>query len=109
MEMLDEKQEKQAKKIFYRTANIGGIGVGMFILSLIAPLINNVGITGDFQALFVKYGLICIGYVVLMIVFFVFMRKQIMALNIFMQWIVLPTIAILFAMDAYGLFTGSDG
>ncbi len=106
MNEAEIKREKKAAKVFRKTALLGGVGMGLFLLSLIAPLIYKSDITGDMQGLFVKYGVYLMAYVGIMVLTFVFVRGKIFLVNGVMQYVVLPTVAILFAMDAYNIITG---
>ena len=101
---MELDQEKKAQKIFYKTAQVGGVGVGLFVLSLIAPLIDNSDLTGSMQGLFVKYGLIVFAYIFVMLAVFLFMRSKIFFVNGLMQWLILPGLAIGFAYEAYKIF-----
>ncbi|HPD83209.1 MAG: hypothetical protein R3D88_00800 [Alphaproteobacteria bacterium] len=100
------RKEKKAAKIFKNTALMGGIGFGLFVLSFIAPLIYRASTTGDMQDIFIKYGLYMMAYVGVMLVTFIFMRGYIFFINGLMQYLVLPTVAILFAMDIYNVIAG---
>ena len=101
------RREKKAVKIFKNTALMAGIGVGLFVLSLIAPMIYQGEGTNEMQVMFRKYGAYIVAYVAAMVLTFMFMRKHIFVVNGIMQYVVLPTVAILFALDAYNIISGS--
>lgn len=105
--MFDLKEEKdlKARRIFIKAAGVTGIGFGLFFVALIAPLIHNAPQTFDMQMLFVKYGLLIMAYTAAMVVTFIMMRKYMGVMNVLMQWVYLPTIVVLFGMEAYGIIT----
>ena len=104
--MYDEREkEKQATKIFYRTAKIAGYGIGLFVLAFIMPFINETDITLDLQELFVKYGFYALICVVVVVITYVFIRKKIFLVDGVLKWLVLPTIAVLLAVDVYTVMT----
>lgn len=101
MEQLTESQEKKAKKVFFSVAKTTGLGVGLFILALIAPMISE-SVNGEaLRQVFIKYGAIIMIYAVIMVSVYLFMRKQIMPLHMAMQWVILPSVAVMFLMDGY--------
>jgi hypothetical protein len=101
MAELTAEQDKKAKKAFFKAAGITGIGFGLFLLSIIGPFIYSGEETLAMQAMFFKYGVMVMLYTASMVGVFMFMRKWMVPTNIFMQWVYLPTLAIMFAMEAY--------
>lgn len=109
MEQLNEHQEKKAKKVFFSVAKTTGLGAGLFILALIAPMISE-SINGEaLRGVFMKYAAIIMVYAVIMVGFYLFMRKHILPLHIAMQWIILPTVAVMFLMDGYTAIVSNKG
>lgn len=102
------KREKKANKIFFGVAKMAGVTVGLFILSLIAPLIYDAGATSAMQGLFNKYGLLMMLYIGVMVFTFLFLRKNIVTVNILMRYLYLPSVAIMFVYEAYNIMTGSQ-
>lgn len=96
---------KKAVKLFFKAAGVTGIGIGLFLLALIAPLINNSPATFDMQALFMKYGLLLMLYTGAVVFTFIAMRKMMVPMHLFMQWVYLPTLAIMFGLEAYEILT----
>lgn len=105
MAELTAEQNKKAKRVFFKAAGITGIGFGLFILSIIGPFIYNGEETAAMQAMFFKYGVMVMIYTVTMVGVFVFMRKLMVPTNIFMQWVYLPSLAIMFGLEAFEIIT----
>ena len=101
----EAKREKKASKIFFGVAKMAGIAVGLFLLSLIAPLLYEDTSTDGMQALFVKFSLLTFAYVGAMLMTYIFMRPKIFIMNILMQYMYLPAIGLLFAFEAYEIIT----
>jgi len=98
---LTKHQEKKAKKVFFSVAKTTGLGIGLIILAYIAPFISE-SINGEaLRRVFFKYAVIIMIYAVIMVGTYMFFRKQIFPLHIAMQWVILPTVAIMFLMDGY--------
>lgn len=111
--MMDEarrkaelKKEKKTNRIFAYAAKMSGIGVGLFLLAFIGPLISDAESGTGLQDLFMKYGLIMMGYTAIMIVTFLFIRKYIFFMHSLMQWLILPGVAVMFVFEAYEILTG---
>ena len=105
MAELTAEQDKKAKKVFFKAAGITGIGFGLFLLSIIGPFIYSGEEIAALQAMFFKYGVMTMIYTATMIGVFLFMRKWMVPTNIFMQWVYLPTLALMFAMEAFEILT----
>jgi hypothetical protein len=101
MATLTREQEGKARQIFYRAAGITGIGIGLFFVALIAPLIHNSADTFAMQAVFVKYGLLVLVYTGVMLATYYLMRKWMVRTNFFMQLIYLPTLVLMFGLETY--------
>ena len=100
------EKEKKLTRVFYKTANIAGYGVGCFVLAFLMPFINRDSVLiGDLAGLFVKYGWMALGCVALMMATFMFSRKHVMMIHQLLYWLILPTIAIMLAFDVFTVFT----
>lgn len=109
MNSLSEHQEKKAKKAFFSVAKTTGLGAGLLLLALIAPMISE-SMNGEaLRQVFIKYAAIIMVYSVIMVGVYLFMRKHILSLHIAMQWIVLPSIAVMFLMDSYTAIVSNKG
>ncbi len=106
MNEAEIRKEKKAEKIFKKTALTGGMGLGLFLLSFIVPLMYQSDTTDAMQSMFQKYGLYLILYVAAIVLTYVFQRKSIFFVDGLMRFIVLPTLLILFAIDAYDIIVG---
>lgn len=100
-EELTEEQLKKAKRVFHKAAGVTGMGLGLFLLAAIGPMIYSGEETPAMQALFFKYGAMTLVYSAVMIGVFLFMRKFMVPTHVFMQWVYLPTLVILFGLEAY--------
>ena len=98
---MEEEQEKIAFKIFFSSGHFTGIAVGLVLLALLAPVLGRGGLGDALAEVFMRYGVYLFAYVALMMAVYVFMRKQIFDVNVFMRWIVLSTLAVLFCLDGY--------
>ena len=98
---MEEEQEKKALKIFFSSGHFTGIAVGLVLLVLLAPVLGRGGLGDALAEVFMRYGVYLFAYVALMMAVYVFMRKQIFDVNVFMRWIVLSTLAVLFCLDGY--------
>ncbi len=106
--MMNHKEkikEKKATRIFYSVAIMSGVAIGMFALSMIFPFIYESSATNAMQALFTKYGVLLIIYCLVMIVIFMYMRKHVLWMHTLMQFAYLPTVALMFGMEAYEILT----
>ena len=102
------EKEKKMTRIFYKTANIAGYGIGGFVLAFLLPFINkNSPLIADLSDLFIKYSWMALGCVVLMLATFLFSRKHVMAVHQLLYWVILPSIAIMMAIDVFTTMTAN--
>lgn len=104
---LDNDQEKKARKIFYGVAKYAGLSGGLLILALVTPLISDSPNGAALREIFVIYSIYMAVFVAVMIGIYFFMRKQIFGMNIFMQWVILPTVGLMFVVDGYKAITSA--
>lgn len=98
---MEDNKEKKALKIFFSSGRYAGVAVGLLLLSLLSPVLGNGGLGDALAGVFSQYAFYMFGYIAIMVVTYLFVRKYIFFMNGVMQWLVLPTIAILFVMDGY--------
>ena len=100
----DARNEKRVRKIISKAAQMAAVAVGLLILSFMLPLLNESEVTKGLQSAFSRAGIWLLIYSVVIFTSFAFLKQNIMLINAIMQYIFLPSVGIVFAMDLYEIF-----
>jgi hypothetical protein len=93
----EQKKEKKIKRLLRKSAYAVGIGIGFFLLRfLIAPFIGD---NEQANAAITIISLCLVAYGTLMIVTFIFKKDWFVKVDILLNWIIIPIIALKFIVD----------
>lgn len=94
----EEKREKKIRKIMRNAAFAVGGGVGLWLLNALYPYEkeaeNMARLFGSIAGVLIAYGLVMVGVVMVK-------RKLAIPVNLFMIWIVLPTVVLMLFMKEW--------
>ena len=102
----ERKRDKKIAKIMKRAAISVGVGLGFIILLPFLPEISDTEKMDDMKDLLSLTGMSIVGYGALMTLTVFFFRKHTLVVDGLMNWLVVPTYGLWFAMEAYKVLAG---
>ncbi|MCB9988341.1 MAG: hypothetical protein H6868_03290 [Rhodospirillales bacterium] len=97
LDKYERKKEKKIGRIMRNSVLVLGIGIGLFLLKfLVVPFLGD---NEQGERVLVIFSLSLMGYGVINVLTFMFLKDGLFKVNLLMTWVVLPLVLLKLVMD----------